>query len=213
MLFAGMLAACASRAVPARVLAWEQAIQAFERADKLAPPPKGGTVFIGSSSIRLWKTLSEDFPGRAVVNRGFGGAHTEDVTHYAGRILLPLRPRCVVLYAGDNDIAAGKTPKRVLEDFKRFVAAFRAELPDARIVYLSIKPSPSRWRFAREMRTANALIAEHIRGKNGLRYADVFGPMLGADGKPAPGLYAEDGLHLSPEGYALWRKSVAPHLN
>ena len=123
---------------------FENEIKAFEQSDKTNPPPKDAVLFVGSSSIRLWKTLEQDMPGMKVINRGFGGSQVEHSVRYADRIVLPYRPKLIVFYAGDNDIAAGKTPNRVLEDFKAFVAKVKTALPNTKILYVSIRPSVAR---------------------------------------------------------------------
>jgi lysophospholipase L1-like esterase len=119
---------------------WESAIRAFEEQDRREPPPTGTNVFVGSSSIRLWK-LADSFPDHAFVNRGFGGSHLADSVRHADRIVTPYKPRVVVVYAGDNDLAAGKSPETVRDDYRQFVDRVRTKLPDATIVYISIKPA------------------------------------------------------------------------
>jgi lysophospholipase L1-like esterase len=191
---------------------WEREIAAFEAADKTNPPPTGAILFVGSSSIRLWKSLAEDFKGIPVINRGFGGSQMADSVFYADRIVLPYRPRQIVVYAGDNDLAAGKTPHAVLSDFQALVAKVHGALPETRICFLSIKPSPARWTLVERMREANRLIAEYARATNGLAFIDVFTPMLGEDGQPRPELFAADKLHLNETGYRLWSSTVRPYL-
>ncbi len=122
--------------------AWEGDIARFEQADAQSPPPRGAVVFVGSSSIRMWESLASDFPDQVVINRGFGGSEVRDSTWYADRIVLPYKPRLVVFYAGDNDLNAGRTPQQVRDDFVAFVSRVRKGLPNARIAYISIKPSP-----------------------------------------------------------------------
>jgi hypothetical protein len=134
---------------------WEAEIKAFEAADKTNPPPPNAVLFVGSSTIRLWKTLAQDFSEFKVINRGFGGSQIEDSTAFTSRIVIPYRPETIVLYAGDNDIAGGKSPEEVIADFKGFVQRVRAALPRTRVIFLSIKPSPSRWHLADKIRTAN----------------------------------------------------------
>lgn len=190
---------------------WEQDMQRFESRDALAPPPKGAVVFIGSSSIRFWDTLATDFPGVAVINRGFGGSEIRDSTWYAGRVVVPYQPRQVVLYAGDNDLASGRSPTQLQEDFRAFVHRVRRELPDARIAYIAIKPSPARAHLLDAQRHANALIQSDARRLR-VDYIDVFTPMLDASGQPRAELFVEDRLHMNRAGYALWREVVAPHV-
>lgn len=193
---------------------WEPDIRAFEASDRTNPPPKGAILFIGSSSIRLWKTLASDFPGRAVINRGFGGSEVADSVFFADRIVLPYEPRLIVMYAGGNDINAGKTPEQVLADFKTFASRVWAKAPATRIAYISIAPNPARWAQVDKVRTANRLIAEHVKTDPArLDFIDVFPHMLGADGLPRPEIFVEDRLHMNAEGYKLWRRLVAPHLD
>jgi len=191
---------------------WEAEIRAFEAADRTNPPPRNAIVFAGSSSIRLWKTLAQDFPEYKVINRGFGGSQIADSVDVAERLILPCHPRMVVLYAGDNDIAAGKPPEQVAGDFTAFVRKIQAASPRARIAFLSIKPSPARWQFIEKIQTANQRIEAFCRRDERLVYIDVFNPMIGGDGKPRAELFVEDKLHLNPAGYALWTELIKPRL-
>jgi lysophospholipase L1-like esterase len=189
---------------------FEAEIRAFEVADRASPPPLGGVVFIGSSSIQAWPTLAADFPGVPVLNRGFGGSTLADVVYYADRILLPYRPRLVVLYAGDNDLALGRTPERVLADYRAFVARLRADRPQALVAFVSIKPSPARRIYIDRVREANRLIQAEIARDSLQVYIDVFTPMLDASGQPRPELFVADSLHMTRTGYVLWRALLAP---
>jgi lysophospholipase L1-like esterase len=191
---------------------WEADIRAFEEADRKAPAPEGAVLFVGSSSIRMWDTLQRDFPDVRLVQRGFGGSTLADVVFYADRIILPYRPRMVVVYAGDNDLAAGKTPETVFADYKALVRKIRRALPRTRIAFIAIKPSLARWKLIASIRKANALIEEHASRHRRLRYVDVFTPMLDRDGTPRKELFVEDGLHLNARGYALWKDVLAPTL-
>ncbi|MEE7546479.1 hypothetical protein HF319_05010 [Xanthomonas sp. Kuri4-1] len=192
--------------------AWEEDMRRFEAADAAQPPPQHGIVFVGSSSIRFWESLASDFPGKPVINRGFGGSELRDSTWYADRIVVPYAPRLVVLYAGDNDLNSGRTPAQVRDDFVAFVQRVRRDLPDARIAYLSIKPSPSRAQLLPQVVQANALIKTAAAGFSRVDFIDVYTPMLDASGKPRPELFREDRLHMTAAGYALWRDRVAPEL-
>lgn len=192
---------------------WEADIAAFEAQDKIAPPARGGVVFVGSSSIRLWSTLAQDFPGVATLNRGFGGSEIRDSTRYASRLIAPHKPRLVLLYAGDNDLMNGRTPRQVEKDFVAFVKRVRQQTPDARIAFISIKPSPSRAQLLDQVRDANRRIARAAATLKGVDFIDVFTPMLDAAGQPRPELFVEDMLHLNAEGYRLWTRVVAPYLH
>lgn len=190
---------------------WESAIQKFEQQDRQAPPEPGGVLFVGSSSIRLWD-LKQHFPELNPLNRGFGGSEVADCVHFADRIVLPCRPRTIVLYAGDNDIAGGKTPCEVYADFQKFVDLVHDRLPQTRIVYIAIKPSLKRWSLVHRMRAANALILAACVDDERLEFVDIDTPMIGSDGQPRAELFVEDGLHLSPAGYQLWSRLLAPYL-
>ena len=179
---------------------WEREIQAFEAADRVTPPPQGAILFVGSSTIRLWRTLARDFPEHNVINRGFGGCQIADCTYYADRIVIPYKPRLIVLRAGVNDIDAGKTPEQVGGDFQAFVEKVRARLPKVRIAYLTINATPARWANVEREKKANQLIKNYIdKGKN-LDYIDTFDATMCADGKPREELFIKDRLHFNAEG-------------
>jgi lysophospholipase L1-like esterase len=187
-------------------------IAAFTAADQTNPPPQHAVLFIGSSSIRRWTTLARDFPNHQVINRGFGGSQISDSVYYFDTIVAPYHPRVIVLYAGSNDINAGKTPEQVLEDFKAFARAVHRTLPETRLFFISIGTSPSRWRQVEKVREANRLIRACIAHDDKLGFIDVFPAMLGTDGKPKPDIFVSDRLHLNAKGYAIWKSLIAPHL-
>ena len=191
---------------------WEGEIRAFEAADKKCPPPQGAILFIGSSGIRMWKTLAEDFPEHQVINRGFGGSQIADSLYYAKRIVFPYKPRLIVLRAGGNDIAAGKSPQQCAADFRAFVEKVRGKLPETRICYMAFNNSPARWQNAAKENNLNQLIKDYIASHENLDYIDAATPMLGADGKPRPELFLKDRLHCNAAGYKLWVSIVRPYL-
>lgn len=190
---------------------WEKAIQDFEEQDRKQPPQGGGILFLGSSSIRLWD-VAKSFPGMHVVNRGFGGSQIADSVQFAERIVVPHKPRLIVFFAGDNDLAAGKKAEQVASDFKAFVAKIHGKLPLTRIAFISIKPSPSRWKLHETQKEANRLIAEFIKTDSKLVYIDVVKAMLDKEGQPRQELFRQDNLHLNDEGYKLWNEIVKPYL-
>lgn len=191
---------------------WEKEIAAFEAADRVKMPPAGGILFIGSSSIRLWKTLAEDFPGLPVINRGFGGSQIVDATHFIGRIVLPYRPRQIVFYSGGNDLNAGKSPEQVVADFKTFVTEVRRHLPEVRIAYISIAGNPARWAQVAKVKAVNTSLAAWLKEVPHADFIDVFRHMMGSDGTPKPEIFVEDKLHMNAAGYAIWKKVVGPYL-
>jgi lysophospholipase L1-like esterase len=208
-----VLAGACARATAAPALdptRFEADIRAFEAADRASPPPLGGVVFIGSSSIKNWTEVAADFPGVRVLNRGFGGSTLADVVYYQDRILLPYRPRLVVLYAGDNDMVEGRTPEKVVGDYRAFVARLRSALPQARVAFVSIKPSPSRRAYMDRARETNRRIRAETARDSLQAYVDVFTPMLDASGQPRPELFLADSLHMTRAGYMLWRALLVP---
>jgi lysophospholipase L1-like esterase len=191
---------------------FEKEIKAFEEADKKVPPPQNAVLFVGSSTIQKWKTLAEDFPNETVINRGFGGSQMADSVRYAKRIIIPYHPRKIVIYAGDNDLAAGKTPEQILTDFKALVDEVRPELPQTEILYLSIKPSIARWKLVDKIKQANVLILDYTKTDKQMGFIDIFPVVLGEDGKPRKELFMPDGLHMSRAGQKLCVPVIEPRI-
>jgi lysophospholipase L1-like esterase len=191
---------------------WEKEISAFETADKAAAPKKRSIVFTGSSSIRLWEGLPEYFPEKQIINRGFGGSQTFEVTYFADRIVNPYKPKQVVIYSGDNDIAAGKTPETVLADFKALYSKIKAATPRTTVTFISIKPSPSRKQYMPQIVQTNALIKAFLEEQKRTSYVDVYTPMLLPGGKPKPELFRADSLHMTKAGYDIWARVLEPYL-
>jgi len=192
---------------------WEASLTEFAQADQKHMPPAGGVLFVGSSSIRLWDNLEQQFKAAPViVKRGFGGSRMKDCAAYLSRLVIPYKPRLVVVYAGENDLAEGRQPEQVLRSFATFVNGVRAELPKTRIAYVSIKPSIARARLLAQIRTTNALIKDYVASLNNAEFIDVFTPMLDQRGVPRAELFREDKLHMNAAGYALWQAAIAPSL-
>lgn len=187
---------------------WAVEMAAFAAADREQPPVAGSVVFVGSSSIRLWKTLAQDFPELAPVNRGFGGSEIADSVAHFDVLIRPHAPRLVVFYAGTNDVAAGKEAARVAGDFEVFCSMLHAEFPSARIVFLSVVPAPSRWALRETMAELNRRVADYCAQDERRQFVDVASVLMDADGLPLLENFADDRLHLSPAGYALWRQVV-----
>ena len=194
-------------------LRWGPEIRAFEAADQTHPPPRKAILFIGSSSIRLWTNIAQAFPGHEVFCRGFGGSQLSDSVAFADRIVTPYQPKMVLLYAGDNDIASGKSPEEVLGDFKAFVRRIHATLPNTRIAYIAIKACPAREKFLDCVKTTNRLIREYTATKDWLLFIDVFTPMLSKEGRPRADFCLQDGLHPNAQGYELWASILRPVLD
>jgi hypothetical protein len=192
---------------------WESAIEVFEASDRTNPPPQNSILFVGSSSIRLWPNLQQAFPEHKVFKRGFGGSELSDSVTFADRIVIPYKPKIILLYAGDNDIADGKSPEQILSDFKMFVQKVHVSLPQTYIGYIAIKPCPAREKLLTVVKTTNRLIKEYTKPNDKLFFIDVFTPMLNKDGGLHPELFIQDGLHLNEKGYALWVSIIHPVLD
>jgi len=191
---------------------WEPDIRAFQASDRTNPPPTNAVLFIGSSSIRFWKSLATDFPRYRVINRGFGGSDLDDATAFADRIVTPYHPVAIVMYAGDNDLQNGDTPEQVRDDFAAFVATVRKAQPDVPVAFISIKPSIARLALLPCILRANQLIRSWAMGQKDVAFLDVVPAMVDAQGQPRRDLFLEDGLHMTPKGYALWVAQVGPWL-
>lgn len=200
-------------ALPAAASPWDAEFAAFASSDRARPPARGGILFVGSSSIRLWNDLEREFgTSSGILKRGFGGSQLGDCVKNLERLVLQYQPRTVLVYAGDNDLAAGVAPAEVERRFVAFVDGVRAKLPATRIAYISIKPSPSRSALMPQILATNALIRAAAATREEVEYIDIFTPMLGADGTPRRELFREDALHLNADGYALWKRVIAPYV-
>ena len=178
--------------------------------DKIAtlPPATDRVVFYGSSSIRLWSTLSQDFPQINSLNLGFGGSTLAACAWFFERLIIPANPKSIVFYAGDNDLGDGRHPEEVYLFFCAFAEKLRSILPDLPLSFLSIKISPTRWNIAQEIQYANKLIGGEIAKNANYQYIDMTTPLLGANGKPRQEFFERDGLHLSPAGYRAWQQQL-----
>jgi lysophospholipase L1-like esterase len=194
---------------PAR---FESEIAAFEKWDRQNAVPENCVLFVGSSSIRLWQT-ADAFPDLPVINRGFGGSTADDVNHFADRIVFNYKPRLIVFYAGDNDLAAGRSPEKVFDDIETFRRQLRDRLPATRLIYLPIKPSPARWKLWPQMQQVNANLKAIAEKVDNVKYVDTATPILGPDGQPRKDLFRDDGLHLNAKGYEIWNKILLPHIH
>lgn len=189
---------------------WEATLAAFAAEDLKQAPPSGGVLFVGSSSIRLWENLESEFQDARVIKRGFGGSRLSDCVKLLDRLVIKYRPRTVMLYAGDNDLAEGGTPEDVLNRVRAFADGVHSRLPETQVTFISIKPSPARRTLIGKARTANRLVQEYAASHPKVDYIDVFTPMLSSDGSPRGELFRKDALHLNQAGYALWRSVIRP---
>jgi len=188
---------------------YEEEVCALERRLRESPPPAGPVVFYGSSSMRLWDSLADDFPGESVLNLAFGGSTLAACAWFFDRLVVPCRPRAIVCYAGDNDLGDGRSPEEVLAFFRDLLGRVAAGCPGVPFSMLAIKPSPSRWDLADRIRVTNEAMRRELSGRENSYFIDTFSAMLGSDGRPERSLFLEDGLHVSPEGYRIWRRLLA----
>jgi lysophospholipase L1-like esterase len=197
-------------AAPPGVERFARRIENFQVWDTRNSPPQNGILFVGSSTIAGWSTASA-FPGQAVINRGLGGSNVSDINYYYEQVVKPYSPAVIVFYAGDNDISGGKTPARVLADFKTFVNRVRMDFDKTRILFVSIKPSLARWEQWPRMAEANDLVRHYTDKHSYLTYVDLAGQLLDESGQPKD-VFVEDGLHMNDEGYQLLVAILKPYL-
>jgi len=191
---------------------WDKEIDALTEIDLKQTPPRDAVLFVGSSSIRLWRNLRTSFPELNVINRGFGGSRLEDVNFYFDRIVAPYNPKTIVLYAGENDVNDGIAPEKVLADFNQFSKLVRARFPKTKLLYVSLKPSPSRWKLADNFRKTNELVKTEIAKDKRAEFVDVWQKMLNENGEPKAEIFVEDKLHMNEKGYAIWREILRKEL-
>ncbi|WP_276090736.1 GDSL-type esterase/lipase family protein [Pedobacter sp. JY14-1] len=190
---------------------WNE-IQQFRKKDSVAMPAPGGIVFTGSSSIRMWGDLETVYKDYNVINRGFGGSVIPQANEYLEDLVLKYKPRQVVIYSGENDIASGISAEQTSENFKILFSNIRNHLPKTAIAYVSMKLSPSREKFSSEVLKANGLIRDYLSKQKNAAYIDITSKMLDSNGKMRPELFREDMLHMRPAGYEIWVKAITPYL-
>lgn len=182
---------------------YQNEIDAFAQWDQKNSFPEKAILFAGSSSIRMWKT-HDAFPDYRIINRGFGGAHISDILYYYNDVILKYKPSHIVFYCGDNDIAGNKPVKQVFDDYLKMISKIEKDLPGVKFIFISIKPSGSRWDYWEKMSELNRLIIEYTNQKSDLFYLDLATPLLNSSGKPDNDLFRNDQLHLNEKGYQIW---------
>ena len=189
-------------------------IVAFKKEDAAKVPPVAPILFIGSSSFTRWTDIQAAFPGYPILNRGFGGSSMPDVIRYFYDIILPYRPKQVVIYCGENDLASSEsvTAEEVVLRFKTLYGMIRQNLPNAEVAFVSIKASPSRPQIATRLAEVNRQLKKFLKKEKRADFIDVNSAMLDASGKMREDLYVSDRLHLKPEGYAIWQRVIQPYL-
>jgi len=190
----------------------KEEINAYKESDRNDPPQSGSYLFIGSSSIKMWKSLKDDFAGYPVVNRGFGGSHFSDAIYYFQDIVKPYDPSKIIIYEGDNDIASKKSTEEIFSDFKAFYKLINKNLNNPEIAVIAAKPSPGRWRFKEKYEALNLKLEEFCRNKKNMIFIDVYYPMLTETGRPNPDIFLEDSIHMNNKGYEIWTNLILPFI-
>jgi lysophospholipase L1-like esterase len=191
---------------------FESNVQAYEAADRTAPPPRDAILLAGDSQFYRWKTLAEDLPGYTVINRGIDSFQMSDLLYFVDRIVLPYRPRLIVLHVGGNDVHNGRTPEAILADFRAFVARVRAAMPSVPMAFSSITPGPGRWDEAPQRKRTNQVVKDYIATQPNLHFIDLWDAMLTPEGQPREDLWVADRIHPNQEGYRIRVRIMRPLL-
>jgi lysophospholipase L1-like esterase len=191
---------------------WENTIQKFEQQDAQNPVEPGAILFTGSSSVAIWQDISDYFPGTRIINRGFGGSQFSDLLYYDDRVIYPYQPSKVFIYEGDNDIAAGDSPKQIMREAKKLRKKIKKELGDTPVVFISPKPSVARWEMKDTYEDLNARLKAYADKTENTEFADVWTPALDENGKVVDHIFREDNLHMNAEGYKIWQKVLTPYV-
>ena len=201
-------------AVSAQAQPFADEIANFKKKDAVSFPPDNAILFVGSSSFRKWQDVATYFPNYTIINRGFGGSALPDVIRYEQDIIFPYHPKQIVIYCGENDVASSDTisAQIVFDRFKKLYLDIRAVMPNVPVLFVSLKPSPSRWQMRDRMMGTNKLIKKYLTKKSNAAFVSVWNDMLGADGKSMPNIFEADNLHMNEKGYAIWQKLIQPYL-
>jgi lysophospholipase L1-like esterase len=197
---------------PPQAHRFEKDIAAFEAADQKNPPPRGAILFAGDSTFTRWKAIHEDLPEYTVINRGFGGSQMSDLLYFTDRIVIPYKPRLIIVQEGGNDLHSGRTPEQLLSDVKAFVEKVQRDLPGIPIAIGGLAPNPARWNEVETRKRSDQLIKEYVATQKNVTFIDFFDAFLGPDGKPREDLFVEDRMHPSVLGYQVRVKIIRPFL-
>jgi lysophospholipase L1-like esterase len=209
-----VVSTCSAMKLAAQQPLFYNDIQAFKKADETRPPAKHSILFVGSSSFTKWTDVQSYFPSYPILNRGFGGSTLPDLIRYAPDIIYPYQPRQVVIYCGENDLASSDTVSAatVIDRFKTLFGMIRKNLGNVPVVFISLKPSPSRRRLFAKAKEVNEQIRLFLQKNKNAVFADVYSRMLDANGQPLKDIFLSDSLHMNAKGYALWKPVIEPLL-
>ncbi|MBW8522990.1 G-D-S-L family lipolytic protein [Chryseobacterium chendengshani] len=191
-----------------------QDIENFKKSDLKKSSPKNAILLIGSSSFTKWQDVADYFPGKIIINRGFGGSRLTDLNFYSEDLLKPYQPKQIIIYCGENDFADDERLKAdvVVDRFKTFYIKIREKFPNIEVDYISIKYSPSREKLWPQMTEANEKIAKFMKKEKNAEFIDITKTMNDSNGNVRKDLFLNDMLHITPEGYQLWAKVIKPYL-
>jgi len=190
--------------------AFYQDIQNFKKADKSYPPDKDIILFVGSSSFTYWKDVQKDLNNPMILNRGFGGSTLVDLWRYKEDVIFAYKPKQIVIYCGENDIASSEkvSSAEVLKRFKKLYKSIRSTFPEIQIAFISLKPSPSRWKMRDRVIELNRLIQQFSKTENNFTFVDIWDKMLNENGYPKSEIFVADSLHMNKYGYEIWVKAI-----
>lgn len=191
---------------------WEETIRKYEQADRANPPAPGAALFTGSSSIAMWKDIASYFPKHRVLGRGFGGSNFTDLLYYVDRVIVPYKPSIIFIYEGDNDIAQGDEPEKIIGNARKLRELIRAKLGNTPVVFISPKPSIARWHLKAKYESVNSALRKFAESEPDTEFADVWTPAIGKDGKVLNDIFLEDDLHMNAKGYRIWQKVLSEYL-
>ena len=189
---------------------FEKNIKAFDHRDSLERVKPGSNLFVGSSSITKWTDVASYFPAAYIINRGFGGSTFGDLLYYADRAIMPYKPAKIFIYEGDNDISGGVAIDVILKQAKELRKKIAGVLPDVPVVFISVKPSVSRWKLKDKYVELNKALEEYASKEKLTAFADVWTPMLDENGEVFKDVFLKDNLHMKSNGYEIWQKVLAP---
>ena len=191
---------------------FETAVAIYEAEDKQQPFPEGAVLFVGSSSVRMWKSVDSDFPQVPVVNRGFGGSQFSDLLYYLDRLVTCYQPSKIFIYEGDNDISAGEKPQNILKEAIEVRERIARSLPGVPVMFIAAKPSVARWKLRKKYQQLNSMLAVYAAKTPATGFVNVWDPALDANGEVRKDIFLEDNLHMNDQGYAIWKDAIAPFM-
>ena len=204
--------ACSVLFVAQAFAAWEKEMAAFKKLDEENPPQPGLTLFVGSSTFTIWKSMQEDMPDIALINRGFGGSQVTDLIEHFDTVIAPYDPKHIVIYEGDNDLASGKAPELVLSNYKKLLETIRERYAQVPVTVVSVKPSEARRDKIESMNELNQKLNVWASLTDNLYYLNTFDITVNGEGRPIPEYYQKDNLHLNQNGYKAWARKIAEHI-